>query len=145
MPSIVRSAADLFLSGPRVEVKLWVPGYVNTELVYQEKPTPPPVDALATVDTGAHWSIIPNAIVARLGLTPVRTITISTPSHHRIECYLYRIRLLFPSGIDVETLAAGAPWPILNNRAIECSIGRDILRHGLFIYNGMTNTFSLIF
>jgi hypothetical protein len=52
---------------------------------------------------------------------------------------------LFPSGIAVETLAAGAPWPVLDNRAVECNIGRDVLQHGLLIYNGLTNTFSLIF
>ena len=38
--------------------------------------------------------------------------------------------------------------PGLLNRIGECSfrvIGRDALKHALFIYNGMTNIYSLIF
>ena len=145
MPSIVRRPNDLFRSGPCVEVKLWVPSYVNAELAYQERPIPPPIDAIATIDTGAHWSIIPIDAAARLGLTPLKTIKIMTPSHHRVECYQYRIRLLFSNGIDVDTLAVGAPWPVQDDQTIVCSIGRDVLKHGLLIYNGLTNMFSLIF
>ena len=145
MPSIVRRPNDLALSGPRVEVKLWVPGYVNAELAYLEQPIPAPIDAIAFIDTGATKTIIQEGIAERLGLTPTGVTSISTPISANHECYQYQIRLLFPQGIAADVLAVEVPWPTRHERYVQCLIGRDILKHSLLIYNGFTNTFTLIF
>ena len=55
----------------------------------------------------------------------------------------YSVRLLFPQEIAVDVVAVEGSWPDTWN--IHCFIGRDVLQHGLLIYNGMTNMFSLIF
>ena len=52
------------------------------------------------------------------------------------------MRILFPNNVVVETVVIAAP---LQGQHIQCLIGRDVLRHGVFIYTGYTETFTLSF
>jgi len=52
------------------------------------------------------------------------------------------VRLLFPNRVVVETTAIAAP---LQGQHIQCLIGRDVLKHGVFVYIGYTDTFTLSF
>jgi len=52
------------------------------------------------------------------------------------------MRLLFPNNVIVETVVIAAP---LQGQNILCLIGRDVLQHGVFIYTGYVNTFTLSF
>lgn len=55
---------------------------------------------------------------------------------------MYLLRLALPNNVVVETTAIAAP---LQDQHIQCLIGRDVLQHGVFIYIGYANTFSLSF
>lgn len=52
------------------------------------------------------------------------------------------MRLLFPNNVLIETTVIAAP---LQGQHIQCLIGRDVLRHGVLIYIGYIDSFTLSF
>lgn len=81
-------------------------------------------------------------IIRQLNLNPIGVTLINTPSSNNVLCYEYLMRLLFPNNVIVETVMIAAP---LQGQHIQCLIGRDVLRHGVFIYTGYMNSFTLSF
>lgn len=67
---------------------------------------------------------------------------INTPSSTNVACQEYLVRLIFPNNVLVETSIIEAP---LQGQHIQCLVGRDVLAHGVFVYIGYTNLFSLSF
>ncbi len=84
-----------------------------------------------------------NRVLKRLGLRPVGTALVHTPSSTNVRCYKYLVRLMLPNDIGLETIAIGTP---LRGQRIQCLIGRDVLRNAVFVYTDQTNnTFTLSF
>ncbi len=52
------------------------------------------------------------------------------------------MRLIFPNNVIVEALAIEAP---LRGQHIQSLVGRDVLAHGVFVYTGYINQFTLSF
>jgi len=100
------------------------------------------INTFGMINTGTQCTLIHTAAVRMLGMTPVNTTKITTVTLQPHEYPQYRIRLRFPHCASVDVLAVGATWP---QQDFLCIIGRDTLKYGLFMYNGSTNTFSLIF
>lgn len=142
MPSFTTQVANLQQSGPIVEIKIAVGAIIEDVLQKDKKNIPTPVDTVAMIDTGATGTVIQENIVKSLNLNPVGVTLINTPSSTNVQCYEYLIRLLFPNNVVVETVAIATP---LQNQHIQCLIGRDVLRHGVLIYTGYMNTFTLSF
>ena len=94
------------------------------------------------IDTGATGSVIQPDIAKRLGLQPIGVVYINTPSSENIACYQYVLRLIFPNNVVVQAIAVEAP---LKGQQIQCLIGRDVLAHGVFVYTGYINQFTLSF
>ncbi len=94
------------------------------------------------IDTGATGSVIQPAVAQQLGLQPIGVVAISTPSSENIPCFQYIVRLLFPNNVIAEAVAIEAP---LRGQQIQCLIGRDVLAHGVFVYTGYINKFTLSF
>ncbi|MDY7010650.1 MAG: aspartyl protease family protein [Planctomycetota bacterium] len=94
------------------------------------------------IDTGATGTVVREDLVHRLGLHPVGMTLINTPSSTNISCMTYSVRLFFPGGVTAEDVAIAVP---LQGQNIECLVGRDILRHGVSIYTGYMNTFTMSF
>jgi len=94
------------------------------------------------IDTGASGTVINPAIPQQLNLNPVGVTFINTPSHANVRCYQYPVRVVFPNNVIAETIAIAAP---LQGQAIQCLIGRDLLRHAVFVYIGYANLFTLSF
>ncbi len=94
------------------------------------------------IDTGATGSVIQHGLPAHLGLHPVGVVLINTPSSTNVACNEYLVRLMFPNNVIVETTILEAP---LQGQHIQCLIGRDVLAHGVFVYIGYGNLFSLSF
>jgi hypothetical protein len=124
-------------SGPPVAVKLCAPEAV--------KPLVPPIDILAEIDTGVLITRIQEGVATSLGLEPDRTVKISAATDAVYESYLYRIRLVFPSGHAFEVNAVEVPYMMRPHARIKCLIGRDVLQYSILTYNGFLNTFSLNF
>ena len=87
-------------------------------------------------------SIVRQGIPSQLGLKPIGVTYINTPSSTNVACYEYLVRLVFPNNVLVETTVLEAP---LQGQHIQCLIGRDVLAHGVLVYIGYGNLFSLSF
>ena len=103
---------------------------------------PPPVTAVGMIDTGATGSVIRQGLAAQLGLNPVGVTYINTPSSTNVACYEYLVRFVFPNNVLFESTVIEAP---LQGQHIQCLIGRDVLAHGVLVYIGYGNLFSLSF
>lgn len=142
MPSFTTQIPNLQEVGPVVEVRLAVGSIIENILQRDEQSIPAPVQAVAMIDTGATRTVVREDIIKQLSLNPVGSALINTPSATNIQCYEYLIRLLFPNHVIVETVAIAV---LLQGQHIQCLIGRDVLHHGVFIYTGYNNTFTLSF
>jgi hypothetical protein len=137
MASIVGKPASLMTSGALVAVKLCVPECVKSDV--------PPISTLAEINTGSIVTIIQEGVATSLGLEPVAKLELPMLTRPKHIGILYRIRLQFPEGSWVETAAMEMPYMVREHARIKCIIGRDILRRGVFVYNGLENTFSINF
>ena len=142
MPSFTTQSPNLRQTGPVVEVRMAVGSALEDVLKDKSETVPTPIQIQAMIDTGATGTVVREDLVHRLNLHPVGTTLIHTPSSTNVSCMMYSVRLFFPDNIIAETVAIAAP---LQGQHIECLIGRDILKHGVFIYTGYMNTFTLSF
>jgi predicted aspartyl protease len=140
VPSFTLGLADLQATGPVVDVQLAVGSPLEAVLLEGGEPVPGPVRATAMIDTGATGTVIQEGIAAQLDLNPVGVAYINTPSSTNVACQTYHLRLAFPNDVVVEGVFIEAP---LRGQHIQCLIGRDILAHCVFIYNGHANQFTL--
>lgn len=99
---------------------------------------PPPRKLRAIIDTGASHTFIPQGTAAMLGIpAPIRTERAFTASEESVPYKAYRVRIAFPlEGFFVQCTALEG---IIRVPDVDCLIGRDVLRHGRFIYDGVGN------
>ena len=142
MPSFTSQVANLQTIGPVVDLRLAIGAAAEVVLRKAGSPIPNPVAAVAMIDTGATASVMQVGLAAQLGLNPVGVTYINTPSSTNVACYEYLVRLVFPNNVLVETTVLEAP---LQGQHIQCLIGRDVLAHGVLVYIGYGNLFSLSF
>ena len=95
----------------------------------------------AELDTGAETTAIHQDIVETLQLPNVGTQLIHS-TNSTVICKRNRadVTLQFKEGIQVEL---GTQYVHGGITACQCIIGRDILSHGLLIYNGINDYFTL--
>jgi len=142
MPSFSVQSPNLAATGPVFNMRLWVPPKLEEVLNADNKEIPTQVDVMAMIDTGATSTVIQEGLAVKLGIKPLDTEMINTPTTDGHECYKYHVRLLFPNGVVAEVVAIEAP---LVNQHIQLLIGRDVLTQGVLVYTGFTNSFSLSF
>ena len=142
MASFTIQVPNLQRIGPVVQLRLAVGSVAEDVLRAAGRPIPPPISCLAMIDTGASGTVIRDDLVPQLGLSPVGVASITTPSSTNVQCYKYLMRLLFPQSVIVDATVIAAP---LQGQHIQCLIGRDILHHGVLIYTGYVNQFTLSF
>lgn len=95
------------------------------------------------IDTGASGTGITKGLASQLGVNPVGTILMTTSSSANINCYQYDLRIIFANDVNMPSIiVTEAP---LQGQHIQGLIGRDVLRQGIFIYNGHDNSFALSF
>lgn len=142
MPSFTSTVPNLQGVGPVVELRIAVGSAVEAALKKTNAVPPVPVPAVGMIDTGASGTVIQRGVASQLGLNPVGVTFITTPSSTNLRCYEYVVRLIFPNNVLFETTAIEAP---LQGQHIQCLIGRNVLAHGVLIYIGYINSFSLSF
>ena len=136
--------------GPVIDVTVGVSHPRELQLRQFQEQVPTPMKLRALIDTGASCSLITQGVVRWLRL-PVRGVTpLRTPSTgeqpHDVE--VFEISLVIPMG--EEQFRRYAVVPVIGHSTIiqpgvEALIGRDILQHSLFTYNGPEKTFLLGF
>lgn len=142
MPSFTTQVPNLQAVGPIFELRIAVGAAVETVLRATSATIPPPVPAVAMIDTGATSSVIRQGLAIQLGLNPVGVTYINTPSSTNVACYEYLVRLVFPNNVVFETTVIEAP---LQGQHVQCLIGRDVLSQAVLVYIGYGNLFSLSF
>lgn len=142
MPSFTIQLPNLQAMAPLVDMRVWIGTPVEEALKRSGSTTPEPVAAKGMIDTGATGSVIQPSLAKQLGLQPVGAVHISTPSSANVLCYRYNVRLIFPNNVIVEAIAIEAP---LAGQQIQCLVGRDVLAHGVLVYTGYINQFTLSF
>ena len=129
--------ADLRRLGPVVDVLVFRGDIPPERALEQDLPC---VRVPAIIDTGAEVSAMRTGIAGALGLKPIGTVTVATPTLSRFVCPCYRVRVLFPGAVSIRIVITEAP---MQGQEIQCLIGRDVLQRGSFVYLGHMNTFSL--
>ena len=142
MPSFTSQLPSLQAMGPLVDMRVWIGTPVEDALKKAASKIPEPVSVKGMVDTGATGSVLQPDIARQLGLQPVGVVSISTPSTENLPCFQYAVRLIFPNNVIVEAIAIEAP---LKGQQIQALVGRDVLAHGVLIYTGYINQFTLSF
>jgi hypothetical protein len=136
MLSIHENTVNLVATGAVVPVRLWVPRNV--------KPTVLPIDTFAEIDTAIATTRIQEGVATSLGLQPIATVKTTSSTALSFETYLYRIRLVFPQNkLAFEINAIEVPFMLRPASRVKCRIGRDVLKHAVLTYNGLSNQFSL--
>ena len=142
MPSFTVRVADIQQIGAVVEVVLMPPmSFLQVTGIKQTEAKATKV--LAMIDTGATCTVIRKDIAASLGLSPVGTTLINTPSSTNVTCYQFNISMVFPNNLNLASIVVTeAP---LQGQHIQCLIGRDVLKNTILIYTGYDNSFTLSF
>ena len=142
MPSLTQRIPDLQKVGPVIEVTL-TPSAVFLQKMNVSPSDVKAVKLLAMIDTGATGTVISNGVAAILGINPVGMTSINTPSSANVNCNQFDVQILFPNNVNFSSIVViEAP---LQGQHIQCLIGRDILQHGVLIYTGYDNSFTLSF
>ena len=125
------------------QVRIGVSEPAANLLRQQSKPVPNPVEITSLIDTGASGTAVKPEVIRQLQLTPRGVTNIATPASAAHPCNVYDVSLTFANGVIVPVITV-IEVP-LEGQVIQGLIGRDVLAHGILIYSGYTNTFSLSF
>ena len=98
-----------------------------------------PITAL--IDTGATHTAIREDILLELNTIPLGRQYVDTAAGPAI-CDQYFVRLAFPDGKYVDDFRVTT---IPTDITVDCLLGMDILRFGVFVYDGKAGKFSLDF
>lgn len=129
--------------GPVIEVTL-MPSSIYMHQMNISPSVAKSVKVLAMIDTGATGTVVKEGIPAQLGINPIGSTLMNTPSSMGVSCNQFDVQIVFPnSNVNVPSIIiTEAP---LQGQHIQCLIGRDILQHGVLIYTGYDNSFTLSF
>ncbi len=139
----------LLRDGPLLAVEISVPAAMELWCLTQSFPVPPAVCGYALVDTGAAVSAVHEGVLTALGLAPIDSVPVSTPSGDS-DMFVYPARVSFP-GLDVTphtlTTFAGCQldWLTPNGKNVVMLLGRDVLSDFLMVYNGRTGAITLAY
>lgn len=129
-------------SGPTCRVTIKPSGLTIAKLKFEKKAVPR-IKVLALIDTGASTTAVSHKVVKRLKLVPRGTAKVYT-SHKRPEMRNeFDISLEFNA--DTYLTIVRVLDASLQDHNIDCLIGRDVLAHGVFTYNGPKKQVKLAF
>jgi hypothetical protein len=146
VPYVTRPLSE---AGAVVELLIGVNEARRGALAKNHFPVPERIRVRAQVDTGSGFSAIDLDVLRRLDLRPINTVRVRTPSPtdqpQTFEQYAVSIALasddleMFVESVEVLGCAFAA------EEGSQAMLGRDVLEHCLFLYDGQNGTFSLAF
>lgn len=142
MPTISGRQKDLRPRGAVFQGEAAVPKAVEAALKLAKQPVPTPVRVAIHVDTGAASTAVSNGLPGKLGLHPIGSATVSSATTLGVSCPIYMLKLVLPKGVVFHL-------PVVESSIVfdqfDVLLGRDLLAHGLLVYNGQKNFFELTF
>ena len=146
MPVFASQISNLQAIGPILDVQIGPNPMALAAMQQAGSPLPVPITISAMIDTGASNSVVQSGLPRQLGLFPVGSQLINTPSSENVPCMQYILRMMFfPTGgllmpVHFDSLFTEAP---LRGQNIQCLLGRDFLAHAVLTYLGPTNSFVI--
>jgi predicted aspartyl protease len=139
------------VDGPVIDLGIWIGRAAAHVLIAQGQSVPPSQTIRALIDTGADRTAVhPNALLM-INSPPAGTIRVrrpgSTSASRRVN--LHDVRLAFggvsnpPSRAAWVEVEAAAVVPADPN--VLALIGRDMLAHCQFVYDGLNSSLLLVF
>jgi len=131
-----------------IEVLIGISTPRRTALEKENMRVPNAVIAKLLIDTGASCTCINPAILEPLGIAPTGAINIQTPSTNGkpVSCPQYDVAMMIyhtDNSRFLPTIAVtGAD---VSSQGIDGLLGRDVLAHCLFVYDGRAEFFQLAF
>lgn len=123
-------------------IEVHVPPQIAQALINAGKTVPNCFKSLALIDTGATFTCVDEPILRNLGLNPVGIVTSGT-ANGPVRQNIYPARIAFPTKGWTVDLAqavgvnlAGQAIPKTPPEPIIALLGRNLLQHWVFIYNG---------
>lgn len=136
------SPPALTRQGPKVQVEISLPQTISQQLTQQGLEIPGPVTGHALIDTGASGTCIDIEVAQTMDLPVIDQVRMSTPSDAAIEVNVYPVHLSF-LGSPVQIDCRRAIGATLCSQGLIALIGRDVLQHCIFVYNGVAGQFTL--
>ena len=121
--------------GPSLPVQIAIPDRLASIYADNGQAIPTPREGFALFDTGASATCVDESVLRGLGLEPIQTAGISTPSG-RSEANAYACALYFPGNPLPDMELSFVLGVQLQNQGYSALIGRDLLRDMILIYDG---------
>ena len=143
------SPQGLTHTGPYFPIEVHVPPQIADSLTKAGQPVPASISGLGLIDTGATLTCIHKNVLENLELNPIDVVTSGT-ANGPAQQNVYPARITFPTkgwtldlgkaiGVDLsgQTIMKDPPEPII------ALLGRNLLQHWIFIYNGPGSYWSV--
>lgn len=143
MSSITISSPNLCEEGPKLYVTVSISRDLEEKYKESGQKVPDPMSLSALIDTGASNCLIRKDIPGKLGLKPIGTAKIATVQSRGHVCSVYWIRLVIKMANDVFVHTGPFTAVPLEEQDISILIGRDVLKHGIFTYEGKANKYTI--
>lgn len=144
--------SELSPRGPIVSGALWISPARCNALEAAGIPVPPWVPISALLDTGASCRAVDPSCLDALGLTPTGEMEILTPSTGRTpqKAFTYDVRIGIFAGRQGDLHYLSETLQVMSSdlfagQGIHVLMGRDILAHCFFAFNGADGLFTLAF
>ena len=138
----VPQQAVLTQRGPVVQVTVGVGQQIATQVLQGGGTLPAPVSGLALIDTGASVTCVDQDAATLLQLPAIDVVHIASASHAAAEQNVYPIQVEMV-GLPITVNAPRAVGAPLAVQGLLVLIGRDVLQHCVFVYNGPAGSISL--
>ncbi len=137
----LRPAEALAQNGPLVSVTLSLLKEHTRALTEKGQNISPPIVGLALIDTGASLTCVDKATAEKVGMAIVGTGQMTSATHEKHIVPIFA-GLIDIAGFGQIQMLEGFGAALVNQGLIAL-IGRDVLKHTIFIYNGAAGTISL--
>lgn len=135
-------------AGACLQVEVNLPQLLIEFLSEQGKPIPAPSTGMALIDTGASMTCVDESVFITLGINAIGLISLGTAAGP-VQRPIFPAKVAFPEPklvVDLSrVVAVDLRGQNIQDVPLIALVGRDILRHCQFIYDGSGGFFTLSF
>jgi predicted aspartyl protease len=138
----------ILLNGPLLECLICISQPRQEALKRAKAEVPAPISVRALVDTGASCTCVDPQVIKSLGLSPLGTAQVHTPTTKGTaqNCGVYDAAIIIRStngNLSIGTLPIVETH--LSSQGFELIMGRNVLSKCILVYDGTSGYFTLSF